>query len=93
MGICAGCKTDVAAWAYMETIGKNFGLNLDEQAEALKNLLNDGDGLNKFGLANSITKTAHSLPGIGYDRSTELERVGGEILGIKSGAWFQIAAK
>jgi hypothetical protein len=66
-------------------VSERFHLSETETSGVLQSLIKGGD-LTKWGLVNAITATAHTLPGIDYDRSTELERVGGEVLSLRLAA-------
>lgn len=72
----------------VEVTQKHFGLNEFERNGILKHLLVDGD-LSKFGLANAVTRTAQDVES--YDRATELERLGGNIIELPKRDWSLIA--
>ena len=61
----------------IESIGKMHLLTEDERSNVLKFLIQGGD-LTLYGMVNAITRSAQDVDS--YDRSTELERVGGQVL-------------
>ena len=67
---------------------QRFGLTQDEGASVLKHLI-EGADLTRYGLFNAITRTAEDLDS--YDRSTEFERLGGEIIDLPANDWQEIA--
>lgn len=74
----------------VEVVAERFGLAEDtERAGVLRWLIKNGD-LTQYGLVNAVTRTAQELPD--YDRSTELERIGGKVLELSRSDWQEIAA-
>ena len=61
----------------VEVLAKEVGLNELERSKALVNLIEDKD-YSKWGLASAVTKVANDTES--YDRSTELETMGSQIL-------------
>jgi hypothetical protein len=61
----------------VEAVAVNFGMNEGEKTGVLTNLINGGD-LSRFGLANAITRTAQDAET--YDRASELEMIGGDLM-------------
>jgi hypothetical protein len=61
----------------VETTTKKFGLSEGERKGFLTNLIKDG-GKTKWQFVNAITKLAHDSES--YDRSIELERLGGTVM-------------
>ena len=51
---------------------------------------NEGAGFTKWGLVNSFTKAAHSVEGISYEDSIEMERAGGKILTLNKSQFQSI---
>ncbi len=72
----------------VELTQKKFSLADSEKNGVLKYLLGGGD-LNRFGLVNAVTQMAQDVPS--YDRSTELEKLGGTILELPKTDWSVIA--
>jgi len=73
----------------MEELGKQFKLSDGENESIMHHLITGGD-LTAFGALNAVTRAAQDVES--YDRSMELEKVGGQILemaGTKS--WDRIA--
>jgi hypothetical protein len=58
----------------VEVTARKFGLAQPEKEDVLRNLI-EGADLSLWGLSNAITATAQAAPS--YDRSTELEAIGG----------------
>lgn len=72
----------------IEVTQKQFGLNDEERSGVLRHLI-EGADLSQWGLVNAITRTAQDVPD--YDRSTELERIGGTVLELPRTSWKEIA--
>jgi hypothetical protein len=66
-----------------------FGINDAERGQVLKHFINGGD-LSRYGLFNAITRTAEDLES--YDRATEFERLGGDIIELPPHDWKEISA-
>jgi hypothetical protein len=69
---------------------KRLGLNEAEGKSVLKHLIEGGD-LSRFGMFNAITRAAQD-DAVTYDRATELERIGPQILDLPKTEWRQLAA-
>jgi hypothetical protein len=63
----------------VEQLHTRFNLTIDEKGSVLRALVEGGD-LSMWGLANAITRVAADAPT--YDRSTELESIGGQVLAL-----------
>ncbi len=74
----------------VEVAAKKFGLNEFERGSVLKNLINGGS-LSQFGLLNAVTATSQE-DSLTYERATQLERLGGEIVDLSPADWKAIAA-
>lgn len=61
----------------VELVAKRYQLNEIERGGVLKHLAKGGD-LTQYGLLNAVTRQAQDVPD--YERATELERIGGEVL-------------
>jgi hypothetical protein len=61
----------------IELVGKRFELNENERSNILTHLISGGD-LTSWGLGNAVTRTAQDVDS--YDRSTELESIGYQIM-------------
>ena len=73
----------------IELTGKRFGFGEAERSSILKHLIQGGD-LNLYGLSAAITATAQDVES--YDRGTELERFGGEIVELSRNQWKELQA-
>jgi hypothetical protein len=61
----------------IELISKKFVFNQNETSNVLSHLIQGGD-LTSWGLGNAVTRMAQDVPS--YDRSTELESIGYQIM-------------
>jgi hypothetical protein len=65
--------------AAVEVLSNRFNLPESETNSILNNLINDGD-MSVWGLANAVTLTAHNLPELTYERASDLEILGGNLM-------------
>lgn len=72
----------------VEITQEKFGLSDNERSGVLRHLIQGGD-ISQWGLVNAITRTAQDAPE--YDRSTDLERLGGTVLELPQRDWNLIA--
>jgi hypothetical protein len=72
----------------VELASKRFGINEGERNSILKHLIEGGD-LSRYGLFNAVTRTAEDLPD--YDRATDFERMGGQIVELDRAEWRELA--
>jgi DNA-binding phage protein len=72
----------------VEIASRSFGLNQTENSGVLTHLIQGGD-LSAYGLLNAITRTAQDVDS--YDRATELERMGSQVLSLPQSTWKEIA--
>lgn len=72
----------------IEVTARRFGMTEGERSSVLTHLINGGS-LSRYGLFNAITRTAEDLAG--YDRASEFERLGGEIIDLAPSEWKAIA--
>lgn len=73
-------------------LGKTVGLSTGETSGVLKALIDHGSecgGATRYGLLNAVTRFAQTVES--YDRSTELEAIGGKILDLPKAQWTEIA--
>lgn len=75
--------------ATVELAQSTFSLSDGEGEDVLKFLI-DGGELSVYGLANAITRAATERES--YDRSTEMERIGGNIFGMTEAEWNRLVA-
>jgi hypothetical protein len=61
----------------IELITKKFNLTQNENSNVLSHLIQGGD-LSSWGLGNAVTRMAQDVHS--YDRSTELEQIGYQIM-------------
>lgn len=61
----------------VEAIANNYRMTDAESAGVLTHLIRGGD-LSTYGFVQAVTRTSQDIPD--YDRATEFERIGGEIL-------------
>lgn len=73
----------------IEVVTKKYGLQETERSGVLRHLIEGGD-LSQYGLVNAITRTSQDVES--YDRATELERMGGQVLELPKTDWQEIAA-
>lgn len=74
----------------MERMQKKFDFSDGEKESVLKHLVEGGD-LSAYGALNAVTRASQDVED--YDRATELEMVGGEILSLAGGKqWKELAA-
>lgn len=76
----------------LEVVTRRFALTEAEGGGVLANLINDAGqaGYTRWGLANAVTALANDA--VTYDRSSELEKIGGEIITLADGEWEEVAA-
>jgi hypothetical protein len=67
---------------------KTFGLSEVEGKSVLKELASGGD-LSRFGLYNAITAASANVED--YDRASDLERIGAQVIELQANQWKQIA--
>jgi len=72
----------------IEKLGDKFGLLQSETDAVLTRLIEGGD-LSQWGVLNAVTRAAQDVES--YDRSTELEAVGGRILTLSPSQWREVA--
>ena len=72
----------------VEVLGTTFGLNEEEKGGVLENLIRDRD-YSQWGALNAVTQLANTQAS--YERSTELEAIGGRILTLPRNQWQRIA--
>ena len=73
----------------VQVLQQQFALTDDERGGILAHLVNGGD-LSGFGVVNAVTRFAQDVDD--YDRATEFERLGGQILELPREDWARMAA-
>jgi len=74
--------------ATVELVANRYGLTNDERDNVLNQLIGSGEPT-RFGLQAAITRMAQDVPS--YDRSSDLERLGGTIIELPKTEWEQLA--
>jgi len=77
-----GRETDVVKLVNLSS--RKLGITEVEQKGVLQQLITGGD-LTRFGLYNAITRFSADVPS--YDRATELERIGGQVVELTKTDW------
>lgn len=72
---------------FVEVTSTNFGMTKQEGQGILDYLIRGGD-LTLYGLANATTRYAQDVPS--YDRSTKLESLGYDIMGMSPAVWNRL---
>lgn len=72
----------------VEVTQKRFGLNDVERGSILTHLIREGD-LTQYGLLNAFTRASQDIED--YDRATEFERLGGQVIELPRSDWKEIA--
>lgn len=75
---------DIPGFVELTCTDRRFGLSKAESEGVLRHLITDGD-LSLFGLSNAVTRYSQDVKS--YDRATELESIGYDILGMSGSAW------
>jgi hypothetical protein len=68
----------------VEEVTARYQLSQDERDAVLNNLIEGGDST-LFGLINAVTRTASDVES--YDRSVELQRIGGRLIELPKSVW------
>jgi hypothetical protein len=82
-----GTQTDKIAGDVVKVVNlsaKRLGLNETEGQGVLRHLIEGGD-LSRFGLYNAVTRLSQDVES--YDRATELERVGAQVVELTRQDW------
>lgn len=74
----------------VEVTAKRFGLNDGERSSILQHLIRGGE-MSNWGLANAVTRAAQDVDS--YDRATELEALGGDVIELSATDWRAMAGK
>ena len=72
----------------VEVLSETYGFNEEEQVSVLTHLLQGGD-MSRWGFANAVTRAAQDVPS--YDRSVDLERLGGAMMSMDRKVWEKVA--
>lgn len=71
----------------VEITAKRFDIRDSEKESILKHLI-EGADLTRYGLLNAITRAAEDLES--YDRATEFEKIGGQVIELSQADWKTI---
>lgn len=71
----------------IEVVAKRFGMNDGERGSVLRHLIEGGD-LSQYGLQWAVTRAANDLES--YDRASEFERFGGQIVELGKGEFREL---
>lgn len=85
----AGARLDGDPVQAVEVLSKKHSLNGDEQKGVLRHLIEGGD-LSLWGMANAFTRLSQDV--VSYDRATELEAVGGNIITLGRSEYRELVA-
>lgn len=72
----------------VEVTAKKLGLNDQERGGVLRHLLQGGE-MSSWGLANAVTRAAQDVQD--YDRSYEMEKLGGLVVELPKTEWERVA--
>ncbi|MGE5551543.1 MAG: DUF932 domain-containing protein [Bacteroidota bacterium] len=72
----------------LDRVVERFSMREHERGGLLRRLIEGGD-LSQWGLANAVTNLANTADD--YERATDLERVGGEIITLPASQWRELA--
>lgn len=72
----------------IEVATRSFEFQETERKSVLRHLIEGGD-LTRYGLLNAVTRTAEDIES--YDRATDFERIGGQIIELPANDWKRIA--
>lgn len=72
----------------IEVTAKRFGLSDDTRGSVLKHLISGGD-LSQYGLSNAVTRAAEDQDD--YDKASEMELIGGQIIDMTPRDWYALA--
>ena len=72
----------------IEGLGKRFSLAEAEVKTARRSLL-EGRDYSRWGFANAITHVANATDN--YDRATELQELGGNVIQLRKSEWASLA--
>lgn len=88
LGTMAEQKIEADLTKVVEVAQKTFSWTDGERGSVLKHLIQGGD-LTRYGLFNAITRTAEDIGD--YDRATDFERMGGQVIELPKHDWQKIA--
>jgi hypothetical protein len=83
----AEAKINAPISGVVELSARQFGLREDEKDSVLEHLIR-GNDLSAYGLSGAITRAAQDAES--YDRSTELERIGWQVVTVAPSVWREL---
>jgi hypothetical protein len=90
LGKAAGDRVDPEKVVdVVERVGKRFSFNEGERKGILGALIAGGD-LSRYGVHSAVTRFSQEEV-VDYDRATEMERIGGEIIDLSPSEWRVIS--
>ena len=72
----------------VEVLATDKGLTEDDQGGIMRHLVAGGD-LSQYGLLNAVTRYSQDVQD--YDKATDLEKLGGDLVTLSAGQWRDIA--
>ena len=72
----------------VEELGRRFYMPQDEQKGVMQHLI-EGHDLSAYGLLNAVTRFSQDVDS--YERATELEHIGGQILDLSQSEWRDLS--
>jgi len=75
----------------IEVVAKKYQLSEGDSSNILENLISGGIGNTRWGLANAVTACANAEPS--YEKATQLERIGGELIYLPQRDWSALTAQ
>ncbi len=72
----------------VEVTAKKYGMTDDERNAVLRHLV-EGGSLTKYGLHSAVTRAAEDLAS--YDRASQFEQIGGNIVELNKNEWNELA--
>jgi hypothetical protein len=84
----AGQKLVAGPTEVIDVMDRRFGLREGEKKGILSALI-EGADLSRWGVANALTAASQKIAD--YDRATEMERLGGQIIELEPNAWRLIS--
>lgn len=73
--------------AAVELLGNKMYMSSDEQGGVLRHLI-EGGNLSAYGVINAVTHYSHEV--VSYERATDFERMGGQLLALGRAEWNDI---
>ena len=71
----------------VEVVANKFTMTQEEQEGVLEHLIRGGD-LSQYGMHSAITRLSQDVES--YDRASELERLGGQIIELPANSWRRV---